>query len=404
MIRTSRRSLRDVLRVGLYPHDLVRDGGDRARRAARRRRAAVGARAALVPVADRGLRARRVPARRRRARTSSSSTRARASSRDLAITALVAHPLPRRPRGRRRDAPARVAPAAAQARARDADHRGRSSRWPPSCSPTCRGREAFLVGALLSPTDPVLSSSVVNNPRVPRVIRHSLNLESGLNDGLALPAVLALRRGAGGRQRLRVVEVRAAGREPRRRLRRRHRATSRRASCRAAATSSASMPAHQRALYALGVAFLTYGAHDAAPARQRRHRGLRVRDRARASAARTSRRTSRCPSDIIEIVKLGVFVVFGSLLTLDGLFTDGWAAVGIVLVTLLVARTVAVWIALAGTGVDRAEKALHGLVRAQGRGDDDLLAARARRRRSRRASGSSTSPRSSWSARSSRTA
>ena len=52
--------------------------------------------------------------------------------------------------------------------------------------------ECFLLGALLSPTDPVLSSSVVTNPRVPRVIRHSLNLESGLNDGLALPAVLAL--------------------------------------------------------------------------------------------------------------------------------------------------------------------------------------------------------------------
>jgi sodium/hydrogen antiporter len=61
-------------------------------------------------------------------------------------------------------------------------------------------------------------------------------------------------------------------------------------------------------------------------------------------------------NDIIEIVKLGVFVVFGSLLTLDGLFTDGLAAVAIVLVTLLVARTAAVWIALAGTGVDRAEK------------------------------------------------
>ena len=51
--------------------------------------------------------------------------------------------------------------------------------------------ESLLVGALLSPTDPVLSSNVVTNPRVPRVIRHSLNLESGLNDGLALPAVLA---------------------------------------------------------------------------------------------------------------------------------------------------------------------------------------------------------------------
>ena len=52
--------------------------------------------------------------------------------------------------------------------------------------------ESFLVGALLAPTDPVLSSSVVTNPRVPAVVRHSLNLESGLNDGLALPAVLAL--------------------------------------------------------------------------------------------------------------------------------------------------------------------------------------------------------------------
>ncbi|MEA2437092.1 MAG: sodium/hydrogen antiporter, partial [Thermoleophilaceae bacterium] len=51
--------------------------------------------------------------------------------------------------------------------------------------------ECFLIGALLSPTDPVLSSSVVTNPRVPPLIRHSLNLESGLNDGLALPAVLA---------------------------------------------------------------------------------------------------------------------------------------------------------------------------------------------------------------------
>src|SRR4051812_35689968 len=52
--------------------------------------------------------------------------------------------------------------------------------------------QSFLIGALLSPTDPVLSSAVVTNPRVPARIRHSLNLESGLNDGLALPAVLAL--------------------------------------------------------------------------------------------------------------------------------------------------------------------------------------------------------------------
>src|SRR5918998_378082 len=58
--------------------------------------------------------------------------------------------------------------------------------------------ESFLLGALLAPTDPVLTSSVVTNPRVPRIIRHSLNLESGLNDGLALPAVLALTAAAAG--------------------------------------------------------------------------------------------------------------------------------------------------------------------------------------------------------------
>ncbi len=51
--------------------------------------------------------------------------------------------------------------------------------------------EAFLLGALLSPIDPILSSEVVTSPRIPAIIRHSLNLESGLNDGLALPAVLA---------------------------------------------------------------------------------------------------------------------------------------------------------------------------------------------------------------------
>lgn len=56
--------------------------------------------------------------------------------------------------------------------------------------PTLTWAEAFLLGAVLSPTDPVVTSAVVTATRVPRVIRHTLNLESGLNDGLALPLVL----------------------------------------------------------------------------------------------------------------------------------------------------------------------------------------------------------------------
>jgi NhaP-type Na+/H+ or K+/H+ antiporter len=50
--------------------------------------------------------------------------------------------------------------------------------------------EAFLLGAVLSPTDPVVTSAVVTSRLVPAKVRHTLNLESGLNDGLALPFVL----------------------------------------------------------------------------------------------------------------------------------------------------------------------------------------------------------------------
>jgi sodium/hydrogen antiporter len=60
---------------------------------------------------------------------------------------------------------------------------------------------------------------------------------------------------------------------------------------------------------------------------------------------------------LVEIVKLGVFVVFGAVLTLDGLFGSGWAAVGVAAVTLLVARPVAVFVALAGTDTDAPTRA-----------------------------------------------
>ncbi len=56
--------------------------------------------------------------------------------------------------------------------------------------PALSWAEAFLLGAVLSPTDPVVTSAVVTAKRIPATIRHTLNLESGLNDGLALPFVL----------------------------------------------------------------------------------------------------------------------------------------------------------------------------------------------------------------------
>ena len=48
---------------------------------------------------------------------------------------------------------------------------------------------ALLIGAILAPTDTALGLPIFNNPRVPVRIRRALNVESGLNDGLATPLV-----------------------------------------------------------------------------------------------------------------------------------------------------------------------------------------------------------------------
>ena len=216
--------------------------------------------------------------------------------------------------------------------------------------------ESFLLGALLSPTDPVLSSAVVTNPRVPRRIRHSLNLESGLNDGLALPAVLALLFSldpdesdftwwtfvvqdigvgflAGG-----AVGFAAARLMPERRA------------------LGVEISPHQKALYGLGVAFAAYGVAVLPP----EGNGLIavfvaaivlgiLRPDIREAFERRS-------EDILEVVKLGIFVVFGALLTADGLFHDGLAAVAIGLFTLFVARPTAVHASLTGADASVPER------------------------------------------------
>ena len=62
--------------------------------------------------------------------------------------------------------------------------------------------EALLLAAILAPTDAALGQAVVSNPLVPVRIRQSLNVESGLNDGIALPVVLVLASLAGNVDRI----------------------------------------------------------------------------------------------------------------------------------------------------------------------------------------------------------
>ncbi|WP_416982423.1 cation:proton antiporter [Streptomyces sp. T028] len=56
---------------------------------------------------------------------------------------------------------------------------------------------SFLVGAVLAPTDPVFASAIVGRKEVPAKLRELLNVESGINDGLALPVVVLLIAAAG---------------------------------------------------------------------------------------------------------------------------------------------------------------------------------------------------------------
>jgi NhaP-type Na+/H+ or K+/H+ antiporter len=50
--------------------------------------------------------------------------------------------------------------------------------------------EAAILGTVLAPTDAGLGKQVVNDPRIPIRIREALNVEAGLNDGIAVPFLL----------------------------------------------------------------------------------------------------------------------------------------------------------------------------------------------------------------------
>jgi NhaP-type Na+/H+ or K+/H+ antiporter len=222
--------------------------------------------------------------------------------------------------------------------------------------------ESFLLGALLAPTDPVLTSSIVTNPRVPRVIRHSLNLESGLNDGLALPAVLAFLAALSADShnfvwwRFVLQDVGlgflfgiACGWVASLLMPRENEGP-----------AAEEIPSHQRSLFALGVAFATYGVTVLSP------KGNGFIAVFVAAIVLSVRRPDvrahfeRHSEAIVEVVKLGIFLVFGSLLTVHAFTREGWAAIALVAVVFVLARPLAVWVSLAGTRTDAATRLFMG--------------------------------------------
>jgi NhaP-type Na+/H+ or K+/H+ antiporter len=213
--------------------------------------------------------------------------------------------------------------------------------------------EAFLLAAVLSPTDPVVTSAVVTSRLVPSAVRHTLNLESGLNDGLALPfvlffLVLASPGGDAGSEAAKLVGQAAVG------------AMIGFALGALAGRLHLHLPgggltARYEGIYAIGFALFAFGLADVTWGN-----GLIAAFVCGIAMAATERDV---PEGFIEfaentsaILQVLTFFVFGGLIVATGFHHSIPPLVLFVVFALLVARPAAVLISFLRTGIPRSEK------------------------------------------------
>jgi len=209
---------------------------------------------------------------------------------------------------------------------------------------------SFLIGAALAPTDPVFASAIIGREEVPARLRQLLNVESGVNDGLALPVVLILLELVGAEEvtipsllldLALGVAVGVAVPWVAARLER-----------------FPGFAAHQvyEPIFAVSVGLLVFAvtalthANEFLAAFAAGVTVVTVHPQAREEFHRFG-------EILAELLKLAALLLFGILIT-PTFFTDldvgDWIFVA---VALLVARPVGLWIALAGSGIDWREKA-----------------------------------------------
>jgi sodium/hydrogen antiporter len=208
--------------------------------------------------------------------------------------------------------------------------------------------EAFLLAAVLTPTDPVVTSTVVTATRVPAVVRHTLNLESGLNDGLALPfvlffltlaepggnaasAALELLAKVGVGALIGVVVAFVGGRALTR-------------------LPGGGLARNYEGVYALGLALAAYGL-----AQVTYGNGLIAAFVAGVALGVAEHDIPKAFTEFNEnvsaLLQVGVFFIFGALIVSTGWHHNAPALIGFVAFALLIARPVAVMASFAGTGL-----------------------------------------------------
>ena len=214
--------------------------------------------------------------------------------------------------------------------------------------------EAFLLAAVLTPTDPVVTSAVVTSQRVPERVRHTLNLESGLNDGLALPfvlffLVLATPGGDAGSEAAELLGEAAFGAALGVAFGiiggRLHRAA-----------PAGGVTARYEGIFALGLGIAAYGLAEVTIGN-----GLIAAFVAGIALGATEHeipdRFHDFSENVSTIFQVMTFFVFGALIVATGYDGSIPALVAFILLALLVARPIALLISLIGTDFQRPERA-----------------------------------------------
>jgi sodium/hydrogen antiporter len=211
--------------------------------------------------------------------------------------------------------------------------------------------ESLLIGAVLAPTDPVFASALVGNDKVPARLRHLLNVESGVNDGLALPFVIVFLAVASGSDDLHLGELAievslglliGVGVPVAAILLERARFFS---------ASPAYEPLNG---LAIGLLVLALG--------QATHANLFLAAFAAGITVATFGPRQRAAfehfgENIAELFKLAALLVFGALISVEFLADISWTGWVFAVLAIFVARPVALWLSFLRSGLDVREQA-----------------------------------------------
>ncbi|MFC5827253.1 cation:proton antiporter [Nonomuraea insulae] len=211
--------------------------------------------------------------------------------------------------------------------------------------------ESLLIGAILAPTDPVFAAALVGNEKVPPRLRRLLNVESGVNDGLALPFVMVFLAIAAGSQDLHLGELglelglgvligvvvpwAAIKLEQTRWF-------------------SASTPYEPLNALAIGLLVLALG--------KATHGNLFLAAFAAGITVATFGERQRESFEhfgelLAELFKLAALLVFGALITPALLGSVGWTGWLFAILALVLARPAAIWLSFLGSGLSVREQA-----------------------------------------------